>query len=413
MMRFIRKEGKVATTEMKSSVSLGVGTFSMDGAVYFQAAGSVTTTGSISSLEDSTVWPKEKSKMKRLRNMFHKPEHIIHIPTSVRELPSQISEKILRPVSFKKIKSWYLRVADLQMSETSHSAANEFDEVVPNFHHASVHPPPGVDKDPSEMWVAIDDGSGSYAPIAPYAMDALAKFGRQSAMDQSMWTPDKKTEKLIKAGNCCAWQSCVWQEEGLLVLPPQGFPEENEVMVWSGSFNHGLYGSDLPAVRASGIVNMSAKSLTTLLLDSTRVKEYNHMALGRTEIMVMPGGLEEDGPFGKSVTKVLRSESKPPLLRKVLQFVSIMQAKELPDGSGYLVVSRAVTQANHGVFDPNILLSEILMGVNVIRKVEGDENRCLMINVNHIRSPMIPMMIAKKIGLSAAVNFINDLRALC
>jgi hypothetical protein len=299
------------------------------------------------------------------------------------------------------------------MSETSHSAANVFDEVVPNFHHASADPPPGVDEDPSEMWVAIDDGSGSHAPIAPYAMDALAKFGRRSAMDQSMWTPDKKTEKLINAGNCGSWQSCVWQEEGFLVLPPHGFAEEKEVMVWSGSFNHGLYGSELPAVRAAGIVNMSAKSLTNLLLDSTRVKEYNHMALGRTDIMVMPGDLEEDGPFGKSVTKVLRSESKPPLLRKVLQFASIMQAKELPDGSGYLVVSRAVTQANHGVFDPNILLSEILMGVNVIRKVEGDDNRCLMINVNHIRSPMIPMMIAKKIGLSAAVNFINDLRALC
>jgi hypothetical protein len=405
------------TTKMKASVSLGVGTISTDGEVYFRPAGSVSTTGSISSFEDSTVWTKQKSKMKRLRNLLHTPEKIIHIPPSVRELPHQISERIsetiLRPVSFKRIKSWYLRVADLDMSETSHSAANRFDEVVPNFHHASADPPPGVDKDPSEMWVAIDDGGGLHAPIAPYAMDALAKFGRRTAMDESMWTPDKKTEKLIHAGNGGAWQSCAWQDEGLLALPPQGFPEENEVMVWSGSFNHGLYGSDLPAVRAAGIVNMSAKSLATLLLDSTRVKEYNHMALGRTDIMVMPGDLEEEGPFGKSVTKVLRSESKPPLLRKVLQFVSIMQAKELPDGSGYLLVSRAVTQASHGVFDPNILLSEILMGVNVIRKVEGDENRCLMINVNHIRSPMIPMMIAKKIGLSAAVNFINDLRKLC
>jgi hypothetical protein len=344
--------------------------------------------------------------------MFFTPEKILS--PSVREiLPCQLSERILRPVSFKRIKSWYLRVADLEMSETSHSAANEYDEVVPNFHHASVHPPPGVDKDPSEMWVVIDNGDGSPAPIAPYAIEALAKFGKRSAMDESMWTPDRKTEKLIKSGNCGAWHSCVWRNKGLLVLPPKGFPEENEVMVWSGNFVHGLYGSDLPAVRAAGVVNMSAKTLTTLLLDSNRVKEYNGMALGRTDIMVMPGDLEEDGPFGKSVTKVVRSESKPPLLRKVLQFESIMHAKELEDGSGYLLVSRAVTQADHGVFEPNILRSEILMGVNMIRKLQGDENRCLMINVNHIRAPMVPMMIAKKIGLSAAVNFINDLRALC
>lgn len=423
-MNFKNKESKDAAdslqadaAKMYSSVSLGVGTFSNDGDVNFLAATSscttLCTTGSLSSLEDSIVTSNGKSKKKKgLRGMFFTPEKIC--PPSVREmLPCQLSERILKQVSFKKIKSWYLRVADLEMSETSHSAANEYDEVVPNFHHASVQPPPGVNKDPLEMWVVIDNGDGSPAPIAPYAIEALAKFGRRSVMDESMWTPDRKTEKLVKDGNCGAWHSCVWQDKGLLVLPPKGFSEENEVMVWSGNFMHGLYGSDLPAVRAAGIVNMSAKTLTTLLLDSSRVKDYNGMALGRTDIMVMPGDLEEDGPFGKSVTKVVRSESKPPLLRKVLQFESIMHAKELEDGSGYLLVSRAVTQADHGVFEPNILRSEILMGVNMIRKLQGDENRCLMINVNHIRAPMVPMMIAKKIGLSAAVNFINDLRALC
>jgi hypothetical protein len=306
-------------------------------------------------------------------------------------------------------------VADLEMNETTHSVATSEheEELVPNFHHASERPPPGVEHDPNEMWVAIDTGDGSHAPIAPFAIEALAKFGTRSAMDKSMWTPDKNTEKRIKAGNYDGWHSCVWNKDGALVVPPRGFSEENEVMVWMGEFKTGKYGSDLPAVRAAGLLNKSAKSLTELLLDSSRVKEYNPMSLGRTDIMVMPGDLDNAGPFGKSVTKVLKSESRPPLIRKTLQFVSIMHAKELDDGSGYFIVTRAVTQADHGVLDPSILRSEIITSVNVIKKIEGDENRCLMINVNHIRSPMVPMMIAKRIGLSAAANFFHDLRAIC
>ena len=60
----------------------------------------------------------------------------------------------------------------------------------------------------------------------------------------------------------------------------------------------------------------------------------------------------------------------------------------------------------------DILRSEILMGINIILNVEGDENRAVMINQNHIRSPMVPLFIAKKIGLSAAEGFFDDIRAL-
>ena len=422
-MHFKKKNIKTAsaslqfdTSAMNNAHSLGVGYVLADGKVSFHAAKPRLdyATDSVSTLTPSRKG-KSKSKGSSAKKALKKilsAEKILS--PSLRDMlpsPQQLSDKILRPVKFEGIKSWYLRVADLQMSETTHSAAtNEHEEIVPNFHHASAHPPPGVDHDPNEMWVAIDTGEGSYAPIAPFAVEALAKFGERSAMDKSMWTPEKKTDKLMKTGN---WHSCVWDDGVCVGLPPRGSSEELEVMVWTGNFLHGLYGSELPAVRAAGIVNMSARALAELLLDSDRVKEYNEMSLGRTDLMVMPGSLEEEGPFGRSVTKVMQSESKPPLLRKVLQFVTIMHAKELEGGSGYLLVSRAVTKADHGVFDPNILRSEILIGVNVIRKVEGDENRCLMINVNHIRSPFVPMMVAKRIGLAAAANFFNDLRALC
>lgn len=407
---------------MNKSFSLGTGSVSEKGKVSFHPAtpprSICDTDDSLSSSSDHHERVSVKSKsgnrrsaMKELRNILSSEKLL----SPVRETACNLSDKLLRaaPVKFERVKSCYLRVADLKMSETSHSAVSDHEVPEPNFHHASVHPPPGVEHDPKERWVAIDTGDGEHAPIAPFAVEALAKFGIESTMNEAMWTPDKKTDKLMKAGNFDAWHSCVWNRDGPLVLPPRGFAEENEVMVWTGQFDHGLYGSDLPAVRAAGILNMSAKALTELLLDSSRIKEYNEMSLGRTDIMVMPGSLEEDGPFGKSVTKVLKSETRPPLLRKTLQFVSVMHSKELDDGSGYYIVTRAVTQPDHGVLDPNILRSEIITSVNLIKKVGGDENRCLMINVNHIRSPMVPMMIAKRIGLSAAANFFHDLRALC
>jgi hypothetical protein len=87
----------------------------------------------------------------------------------------------------------------------------------------------------------------------------------------------------------------------------------------------------------------------------------------------------------------------------------------MEDGSGYLLVTRAVTHpGSFSLVDASILRSEILMGVNVLKKVDGaEDSQCLMINVNHMRAPMVPMMIAKKLGLAAAANFFNDIRALC
>ena len=157
-------------------------------------------------------------------------------------------------------------------------------------------------------------------------------------------------------------------------------------------------------------MNISARALTELLVDSTRVKEYNKISLGRTDLVTFQDSMESEGPFGHSITKVMKSETKPPMIRKPLVFVSILHAKELDDGSGYLIVTRSV----HYPRLSDVVKSEILIGVNLIRKIEAAENdRCLMINIYHIRSPVVPMMIAKRIGISSAVGFLKDIRAIC
>lgn len=306
--------------------------------------------------------------------------------------------------------SSFLRVADLEIDANTSITTQESEESQPNYHHPATDPPPGVAHDPKEQWVALTDHNGSHAPIAPLVIERLAGFGLTIALNDSMWLPDSKTERLLQRGNCPRWMKETFKP-GCVNLS-HSVALESDVLVWSGSFRHGFYGSDLPAIRSAGIVNMSAKALMELLVDSNRVTEYNKMSLGRTDLHVFQDDMSVEGPFGKSITKLMRSESKPPLVRKTLVFVSILHAKELIDGSGYLLVSRAV---HHPEIQsaPTSIHSEILIGVNLIRKIHGTDNLCLMVNVNHIRSPMVPMMVAKRIGVSAAVGFINDIRAIC
>ena len=159
---------------------------------------------------------------------------------------------------------------------------------------------------------------------------------------------------------------------------------------------------------------MGAKKLFDLLMDSNRVKEYNKFSVGRTDLLLLQDNLLEDGHFGRSITKVVQSETKPPIFRKVVRFVTLMHGKELDDGNGYLIVSRAVTKGGDDT-KSQILPCEILLGVNIIRRVQGDENRCLMTNVNHNHtgSSAVPVMITKKLGLAAASSFITDIRSIC
>lgn len=327
------------------------------------------------------------------------------------------------PVVFKRALSSFIRVADLDMAETVRSGDGGGDtlceetnseESFPNFHRVSVDPPPGIDADPNELWVCLDNGEGEHAPIAPQAVTALARSGLYSAFDQSMWNPELKTAKLVKTPEHQAWHECTWIRDGP-VRPPAGDGfhggAEREVLVWSGNFTHGRYGSELPAVRSAGLIHMAPKALMDLLVDSDRVKEYNKMSLGRTDLLVLQEQLD-GGAFG-GITKVMRSETKPPMVRKTLSFTSILHVRRLEGDAGFKLVSRAVTSPVDSSLAGSVLQSEILLSVNIIKRVEGNPNQCLMIALNHIRSPMVPMMIAKRIGLTAAVGFINDLRACC
>jgi len=323
----------------------------------------------------------------------------------------------------------FLRVSDLEMDDESITTMSVTSDLSndPQEHSIRpvVNPPPGIEIDPKERWIALcttfDDNSNgasnrastSSTPIAPLAIGRLANFGLTTTLNEEMWQLDSKSEKLLKkASGDSEWMKQTFIEG--LKGASTGSDSSTEILVWSGSFKHGLYGSEVPAIRSVGIVDTSAKKLMELMVDSTRVREYNKLSMGRTDLVTFDGNLEEEGPFGKTITKVMRSESKPPML-STLALTSILHAKKLSDGSGYQIVSRAVHRPEEEPSVVSSMKTEIVMGVNLIVDFDNcslGTERCLMVNVNHMRSPMIPMYIAKKLAVTTAHKFINDIRAL-
>ena len=354
-------------------------------------------------------------------------------------------------------------------------------------------------------------------------MDALVAMGYRVATDPMMWTPISKTRKWMTEKNL--------RFDDVPIPGPSnegdGLPGDTaSCLLWTGKFSHKYHGHELPAVRSQAVVNMSPEDLVDLLMDSSRVSEYNKCNIGRDDEVVLSDGknldscpfsgqrkkkltgvvmrgakvvdgtavfdsetddemetddeqdhsyaetYDDDGTLKSSVrtsaslkgralrksqfvgvTKLVRTRNRPPLVRRVLEFFTLLHCRELTDdqgGHGYIIVARGVTPGSVDVEgSKRVMQSEILLNVHIIRRLRNNakassggrkmrgkggassrggsrsvctsgkkasksdlSNRCLMINVHHMKSPMVPNMIAKKVGLSAASNFVLDIRAV-
>lgn len=209
-----------------------------------------------------------------------------------------------------------------------------------------------------------------------------------------------------------------------LSLSPKQFLEQigKEVLVWTSKFDDHCYGHELPIVKSRAIIPMSPKEFTTLLMDSTKVNLYNKISLGRKDEKVFQSGIDTtDGDFGSGETKIVRNLTQPPLTKKKMEFVTLMHARRLaPEdglGEGYIIVSRAISsklEREAASTSDNAVAkqirSEILLGVNVVRNVEDNPNQADLISVTHVNSPLVPKMVAKKLGVKGAYDFVNDIR---
>lgn len=230
------------------------------------------------------------------------------------------------------------------------------------------------------------------------AVDRLAQSGLQLAANEDEnewieWTAQKDTEKAL-------------QEKDMMSALDDG-----KVLVYLGRAKKEGYGTQLPIIKSKSILPMSAQEMAELLMDSGRVQIYNKMSLGRKDVI----------NYGEN-TKIVRNLTKPPMAKSNMVSVTLMHSRELQesekellsginkDREGYLVVSRAVP----GMVDPeiaNLTRNDIVLGVNLLQDL--GPNECLMTAVTHVYSPLIPTMLARKAGVTSAINFVKDIRSVC
>lgn len=290
----------------------------------------------------------------------------------------------------------------------------------------------------------------------PSVLQALVRMGIRIALPQSEeyidWKPaDSGTKQMFQDGVT---------EEALR----HALDDEMNVLVWTGKFKkEDGYGSELPVVKTVSIIPMSPKRIAELLMDSDRVKTYNKMSLGRKDEVTFQYGVDtvassKDSSTGFTLdgeAKIVRNLTQPPVSKKMMEFITLMYARRLTpednigvgimggssednldddDGDsscGYVVMSRAVSGGRWGHGNTALAIdgddtsensakqdrrettrSEILLGVNLLRSIPGQPNRTELTALTHVKAGA-PGMLAVKIGVRGATNFVRDIRSLC
>ena len=263
-------------------------------------------------------------------------------------------------------------------------------------------------------------------------MSSLVIIGLQEATDESnRWNATSATDKILKkrakkkSGGSTISDiiSPLWQN------PACG----KDVFVWSSKCTRKGHGSDYPVVKSRGLIPATAKDVVDLIIDSSRVMEYNKTSIGREDEHILTQDLKSsihslDYKCSKinvpGEAKIMCSKSQVPMTRKTLEFKTLFYARKLSsddgidiDGVAYITVGRSVWESPDGTSDGADTSStrcEILLSVNLIREVKSlnGEKWCELTCINHGISPGIPMFIGKQVALTAAENYIKDIRVV-
>ena len=159
--------------------------------------------------------------------------------------------------------------------------------------------------------------------------------------------------------------------------------------------------------------------------DSQRVKTYNAWSTGRVDLWTCTNNNDGEAPSGSAqMTKIVRNKTQPPMGAKPMVATTLLHARPLhndkkeddEEPQSWLLVSRAVGGFHFPLDEDSsssaVGVSEMLLGVNVFEAVPGKPNLCRMTAVTHVYSASIPLMLAERLGVKSAIQFVKDLRAL-
>jgi hypothetical protein len=180
-------------------------------------------------------------------------------------------------------------------------------------------------------------------------------------------------------------------------LAAEKYLAEGEILCYLGRCRKDqdtYYGGKLPIIKTISVIPMTPQEIADLMLDSSRVQTYNKFSLGRTDLKQIDVGIGR--------TKIVRNLTKPPIGDE-MQSTTMIHARELENGA-YVVVSRAVPSDEENAYGK----SEILLGVNLMVPHSGSSS--LVTSVTHVYSPALPGLLAARLGVASAINFVKDLR---
>jgi hypothetical protein len=251
----------------------------------------------------------------------------------------------------------------------------------------------------------------------PKVISSLAKSGIDicSSIRQgpAHWKPTKSTHHVLTSLSIPDDNNSS-NDKALL---PYLLQHKDAVLVWTGKLKEGFHGCHLPCIKTRAVIPMPPKELAKLLMDSSKVVLYNKMSLGRSDLNILTHGVDSE----EGESKIVRNRTKPPLSNgRIMEFHTFMHARKLAtllqeDGDGYIVVSRAVAQSTSNPYhqESGVIPSEIILGANLLRSIQGDDNKTDFTGVTHVNAPNVPLLLAKKVGIKGSVDFINDIRNLC
>mmetsp|Transcript_22593 Transcript_22593/g.64003 ORF Transcript_22593/g.64003 Transcript_22593/m.64003 type:complete len:115 (-) Transcript_22593:67-411(-) len=106
-----------------------------------------------------------------------------------------------------------------------------------------------------------------------------------------------------------------------------------------------------------------------------------------------------------------------------LHLCAIMHVEPLPndDDDGYMIVTRSLQSGAAGCHtdmhtsrirrsDSNS--NEVLVGVNILRRVPNDPTYTDLITVSQVASGFVPQFLTKRIGMAGLDDFFKNVRAI-
>ena len=108
---------------------------------------------------------------------------------------------------------------------------------------------------------------------------------------------------------------------------------------------------------------------------------------------------------------MVRGRNKNPVTKPVV-FHSVMDGRELDNHAGYAVTTRTARPVDdREAAHPRQLISELYTGIMLVLRLEGRDDRCVMVNASQFTAPLLGM-VAKKIGLAGQLTMFQDIRKL-